>query len=88
MLASILATFWKPEGFSQTVLPDRLILIGQKCVENAKIEKFKCDIMGDFQTLCASLGIQKGKTFVNPNWLRWNDRQSRKISQVRNVFKV
>ena len=39
MLASILAIFWKPEGFSQTVLPDRLILIGQKCVENAKIEK-------------------------------------------------
>ena len=25
---------------------------GQKMVENAKIEKFKCDILGDFQTLC------------------------------------
>ena len=29
----------------QTVLPDRSILIGQKFVENAKIEKYKCDIL-------------------------------------------
>ena len=28
------------------------ILIRQKLVENAKIEKFKCDILSDFQTLC------------------------------------
>ena len=28
--------------------------IGQKLVENAKIEKLKCDILGDFQTLCIS----------------------------------
>ena len=26
---------------------------GQKLVENAKIQKFKCDIWFDFQTLCA-----------------------------------
>ena len=26
-------------------------LIGQKLVENAKIQKFKCDILNDFQTL-------------------------------------
>ena len=25
--------------------------MGQKLLENAKIEKFKCDILGDFQTL-------------------------------------
>ena len=43
--------FWKPEAYGQTVLPDRSILIGQKLVENAIIEKFKCDILGDFQTL-------------------------------------
>ena len=49
---SILASFWKPEACGQTVLPDRSVLIGQKVVENAKIEKFKCDILGDFQTLC------------------------------------
>ena len=40
---------------SQTVLPDRSILTRQKCVENAKIEKFKCDIFDDFQTVCTSL---------------------------------
>ena len=28
------------------------VLIGQTLVENAKIEKFKCDILRDFQTLC------------------------------------
>ena len=24
-------------------------------MENAKIEKFKCDILGDFQTLCDAI---------------------------------
>ena len=47
-----LASFWKPKACGQTVLPDRTILIGQKMVENAKNKKFKCDILGDFQTLC------------------------------------
>ena len=28
------------------------VLKGQKLVENAKLEKLKCDILGDFQTLC------------------------------------
>ena len=35
----------------QTVLPDRSILKGQTLVENVKIEKLKCDILGDFQTM-------------------------------------
>ena len=30
--------FWKPETYGQTVLPDRSALIGQKLVENAKIQ--------------------------------------------------
>ena len=34
------------------MLPDRSILIGQKLVKNAKMESFKCDVFGDFQTLC------------------------------------
>ena len=38
--------FWKPEACRQTVLPERSILIGQKLVENAKIEKLKYDIKG------------------------------------------
>ena len=49
---SILASFWKPEACGQTVLPDRSVLIGQKLVKNAKLQKFKCDILGDFQTMC------------------------------------
>ena len=34
-----LATFWNPKACGQTVLPDRSILIGQKMMEYAKIEK-------------------------------------------------
>ena len=48
---SILASFWKPEACGQTVLPDKSVLIGQKLVENAKIENFKWYILGDFQTM-------------------------------------
>ena len=47
----ILASFWKPEACGQTVLSDMSVLVGQKLVENAKIDKLKCDILGDFQTL-------------------------------------
>ena len=49
---SILASFWKPEACGQTVLSDRSVLKGQKLVKNAKIQKFKWDILGDFQTMC------------------------------------
>ena len=44
--------FLTPEARGQTVLPDRSILIDQTLIENAKIENLKCDILGDFQTLC------------------------------------
>ena len=40
--------FRKPEACGQTVLPDRSILVGQKLVKNAKIERFKCDILSNF----------------------------------------
>ena len=33
------------------MLPDRSVLIGQKLVENAKIQKIKCDILSNFQTM-------------------------------------
>ena len=49
---SILASFWKPEACGQTVLPDRSVLTGQKLVESAKFEKFKYDILSNFQTMC------------------------------------
>ena len=45
-----LASFWKPEACGQTVLPDMSILKGQKLVENAKIQKFNCDILSNIQT--------------------------------------
>ena len=41
------------------MLPDKPLLIGQKLIENAKIEKFRCDILGDFQTLCSRKRIGK-----------------------------
>ena len=40
----ILASFWKTEACGQTVLPDMSILIRQKLMENAEVEKYKCDI--------------------------------------------
>ena len=43
--------FWKLEACGQTVLPDRSVLIGQKLVENAKIQNLKCDILSNFQTM-------------------------------------
>ncbi len=43
-------SFEKPEACGQTVLPDRSVLIGQKLVEKAKIQTFKCDILSNFQT--------------------------------------
>ena len=46
-----LASFWNPEACGQTVLPDGSILMRQKLMENAKIEKFKYDILGYYLTL-------------------------------------
>ena len=47
----ICRVFENLKACGQTELPDRSVLIDQKLVENAKIEKFKWDILGDFQTL-------------------------------------
>ena len=44
--------FVKPEACGQTVLPDRSVLIGQKLMENAEKQIFKCDILSNFQTMC------------------------------------
>ena len=43
--------FIKNTHNGQKVLPDRSLLIGQKLMENAKIQKFKCDILSHFQTM-------------------------------------
>ena len=34
------------------MFPERSVLIGQKWVENAKIENFKCDNLSNFQPMC------------------------------------
>ena len=49
------------------MLLDRSLLIGQKWVENAKIEKFPCDILGDFQTLSIVLDPDKGSRISGSN---------------------
>ena len=36
-----MASFWKPKAGCQIVLPDRSIVIEQKFVENAEIQKLK-----------------------------------------------
>ena len=51
--------FSKPEACGQTVLLDRSILFGQKLVENAKIEPFKCDILDNFMSLNWVFGLLK-----------------------------
>ena len=52
-----MASFWKPEACGQTVLPDKTVLVGKKLVENDKIQKFKCDILSNFQTMCECVKI-------------------------------
>ena len=59
--------FWKSEACGQTVLPNRSVLIGQNLVENAKIEKFKCDILGDFQTLWSFTAQSSTDAFLPSN---------------------
>ena len=46
-----LASFGKLKACGQTELPDMSLLKEQKLLENAKIEKLTCDILGNFQTL-------------------------------------
>ena len=48
---SILTKMLSIEACRQTVLPDRSLSYGQKLVGNAKNQKFKCDILSDFQML-------------------------------------
>ena len=74
-----LAKFVKSKGCGQTVLPDRSILIGQKLVENAKIDKFKSDILSDFQTMCTNsypFGDQP-ELFEVVQWSKQNLREYR-----------
>ena len=49
---------------------------GQKLMENAKIQKFECDILGDFQTLCKGVPL-----FLNHGQV-WADSQKSIFSFV------
>ena len=51
-----LASFWKSEVFGQPVLPDMLIFIGQKFVENTKVQKFKMWHFGLFSNTVPVFG--------------------------------
>ena len=55
-----LAGVWKSR--IQQCKRTELLLMEQKLVENAKIEKLKCDILGDFQTLWTRM-VCKNKSF-------------------------
>ena len=69
----MLASFWKPEARGQTVLPDRSILTGQKLVKNAKIQKFKCHILSNFQTLWSRLKSSKKVSMEEVSLMRSTD---------------
>ena len=45
-------SFRKLDADGQSLLPDRLLLIRQKLVKDAKMENSQCDILSNFQTLC------------------------------------
>ena len=74
---SIMASFWKAKACGQTVLPDRLVLIGQKLVENAKLKKFKCEILSNFQSMCMCCLVGKTvfKMVLRPKWLMTVENQ-------------
>ena len=55
--------FQNPEAYVQTVLPDRSLLKGQKLLENAKIEKLKCDIFRHFPSHFEFQFLNKKWTF-------------------------
>ena len=63
------AVFENPEACGQTVLPDGSLVMGLKLMKNVKIQKLKCDILRNFQTIC----IRKSLNFcakINQGSLR------------------
>ena len=58
------------------MLPDKSLLIGQKMLENAKIEKLKCDIFSDFQTLCSSIETGAASEIQGQALYSWPSRHN------------
>ena len=73
-----LASFWKHQACGQTVLPDRLVSIGQKLVENAKnlnatfwVIFKQCGIVGKLnqaKSTASQLWIEHLTKFPAPSW--------------------
>ena len=53
---------------SNSVTRQVSFLIGQKLVENDKIQKFKCDILSNFQTMCECVKISLFHWFPRLNY--------------------
>ena len=62
------------------MLPDKPILIEQTLIESAKIRNIKCDIFGDFQTLCFC--VLHYKYFINSVFLEPNGF----LTTIMNIF--
>ena len=71
------------------MLPDRSVFIGQKLMKNAKIQKFKCDILSNFQTMCQDAPASTQENFSNvssqspgrPEFLIMSKTLERKIQE-------
>ena len=64
------------------MLPDKSVLMGQKLVESAKIQIFKCDILSNFQTICSPLffsQIMYEKSWIIPIKKVWPFSCSTKV---------
>ena len=72
------AKLWLVDGCSQTVLPDRSVVIGQKLVENAQIIKFKCDILSDFKTQFLKITEKVSLRAKQATFTFWVDKSSLK----------
>ena len=82
-----MASFWKPEACGQTVLPDRSVFIGQKLVENGKIQKFKCDILSNFQTMWTDSNHQYLISTVEIRYW-WSTKVNQKAFSTRKLYYI
>ena len=53
------------------MIPDNSISKRQKIVKNAKLKQLKCDILGNFQTLCDVTVFENNSKLSLLSWLSW-----------------
>ena len=73
---------WKPDICSQTVLPDRLLLIGQKLVENAKINQIRY-----FLKVISNFSLRKHLCKTNLKQISKGDKVSQ-LEEGKNKYEV